>query len=102
MLHAWVADAKQSLNELAGHNAANSNQSGLLGVALMAEKCVLEAVHDVGRPPDGLTRLGAFEALQSNHSYTGESVTVAPMDVDLLSVPTVSVPQELGALVEDA
>ena len=39
-IDAWVADAKQSLNELAGHSAENSTQSGFPGVALMAEKNV--------------------------------------------------------------
>ena len=39
--------------------------------------------------------------LQSKHSYTGEPVTVAPMDLDLLSVPSGNLPRDLGGLVGD-
>ena len=45
------------------------------------------AVADLGKPPEGLSGQEALGALLSRQGYAGESAALAPLDVDLLSLP---------------
>eukprot|EP00959_Pyramimonas_sp_CCMP1952_P193473 4045895-Pyramimonas_sp.AAC.1 len=46
------------------------------------------AVAELGRPPADLTRQGALAELLAKRSYTGEKVSVARLDMSLLSLPS--------------
>ena len=53
----------------------------------------------MGRPPEGMTRQGALSELLAGRGYLGESAsTVAPLDIDLLSLPRAGSPVPLAAL----
>ena len=48
---------------------------------------LLNEARDLGPPPDDLSCQGALTELLAKHSYSGTPVTVAPFDVDEISLP---------------
>eukprot|EP00972_Heterocapsa_arctica_P072286 10677243-Heterocapsa_arctica.AAC.1 len=59
-----------------------------LGQRLCLDR-IRQAVADVGPRPSDLTGQEALSALLAKRGYAGETATLAPLDVDLLSLPVV-------------
>ena len=97
--HDWASEAASALNEIGGFTTTPTAAS-VPRVSKLASDWVETAVHAMGPPPEGLDGRGAFRELQAKHSYTGEAVHVAPLDISLLSLPGSSRPRELSSLLE--
>ena len=85
----WVRDIVISLNSMIG-----GDDQGSFGDPLrptLSQKISLgtlrQAVLDAGKPPDGITVEGALGKLRTNSGYTCGPVHLAPMNVDLVSLP---------------
>ncbi|CAK0874821.1 unnamed protein product, partial [Prorocentrum cordatum] len=84
----WARCCAITLNELDRGSAdphpqgqrASAGQERSLGM-------IQAAVAELGRPPADLTRQGALAELLAKRSYTGEKVSVARLDISLLSLP---------------
>lgn len=48
-----------------------------------------QAILDAGKPPDGITGAGALGELRARAGYEGEPAHLAPMQLDLVSLPPV-------------
>ena len=97
--HGWASEAASALNEIGGFTTSPTAAS-VPRVWKLASDWVETAVHTMGLPPEGLDGREAFRELQAKHSYAGEAVHVAPLDISLLSLPGSSRPQELSSLLE--
>ena len=84
----WAEAAVETLNEMQGgpqqHRQANIHASA--GQRAFVSRLRL-AVAEIGPPPSDVTEEGALRALLSKQGYAGESATLAPIDVNLLSLP---------------
>ncbi|CAK0872357.1 unnamed protein product [Prorocentrum cordatum] len=84
----WARCCAITLNELDRGSAdpqpqgqrASAGQERSLGM-------IQAAVAELGWPPADLTRQGALAELLAKRSYTGEKVSVARLDISLLSLP---------------
>ena len=98
----WEAEAAVALNCLGGFAAVDVVEAALLTPPLCqiaASELLRNSVHKWGKPDGDLTGRGAFEELQACHMYTGEKVTVAPLDISLLSLSGAGAAKDLAHLV---
>ena len=96
----WAEDCVQALNEMSGGAEAKAVPSH---PPTVMQRCALRHVMRscaaMGRPPAELTREEALHGLLSNKCYDGQPVALAPLDVDLLSLPAPgSVPTAIAEL----
>ena len=85
---AWCLEAVDALNEMqAGPEPFRRENLKASGAQMEFCNYLREAVAQLGRPPSDLNEKGALSALLSRRGYTGEPATLAPLEVDLLSLP---------------
>ncbi|CAK0899851.1 unnamed protein product, partial [Prorocentrum cordatum] len=109
----WESDVARALNELGGYQDTLASEPVGGGTDGASPAQFRPLVHDLGlshvrecvarwgQPPADLTCRGAFRELQASHSYQGSPVSVALLNLDLLSLPAAGMPQDLGGLVEN-
>ena len=99
----WAEDCVQALNEMSGHGAAKSEPNhGPTVMQRCALRHVLRSCAAMGKPPAGLTCEGALDGLLANKCFSGQPVALAPLDIELLSLPAAgSQPIDLATLVGD-
>ena len=98
----WAEDCVQALNEMfSGHGEVNDKPThGPTVMQRCALRHILRSCAAMGKPPAELTCEGALDGLLANKCYQGQPVALAPLDVDLLSLPTAgSAPTDLATLV---
>ena len=88
----WVRDMVITLNCLYSGDEGKGNFDGTSGRPTAAQSCCLDrlygAVRAVGKPPPGLDGPGAFNELRARQGYATEPATLAPLSVDLVSLPS--------------
>eukprot|EP00435_Cladocopium_sp_Y103_P040424 s562_g11.t1 len=87
---AWVRDIIISLNAMYLGESDRGNFEASGSVTLSQQLCIeriKSAVLNVGKPPSELTGRGALDELQAKAGYTGEPAQLAPLQLDLLSLP---------------
>ena len=87
----WVHDIVVALNSMFAGEEQKGNFVAGLNPTLSQRIClerVRQAVLEAGKPPEDLSGQGALSELRANAGYTAEPVSLAPMDVDLVSLPT--------------
>ena len=86
----WVADIVMSLNEMFGGSEKMGSFVGdgrpTLSQAICLER-IKQAVKDAGKPPAEVSGREALAELQTRPGYAQEGAHLAPMDLDLLSLP---------------
>ena len=86
----WVKDIVSSLNAMFMGSEDLGNFEGDVKPTLSQRICVAQlrqAVLDVGKPPTDLSGREALSELQAHSNYTGDPVALAPMEIDLVSLP---------------
>ena len=87
----WVLDLVVTLNSLyAGAEYAGSFAADQTPATLSQRLCLdrlRTAVLDAGKPPEGLTGQGALSELRTLPGYSGEPASLAPLQLELLSLP---------------
>ena len=95
-------EAVESLNQLGEIREelapASSRPSALRDLALRHVCCSVRAW---GKPSADLIGRGAFRELQAAHGCGGDPVTVAPLNLDLISLGGAGEPLDLSKLVAD-
>ena len=87
---AWVRDIIISLNSMYLGESDRGNFEASGSTTLSQQLCIeriKSAVLNVGKPPSELTGRGALDELQAKAGYTGEPAQLAPLQLDLLSLP---------------
>ena len=84
----WANSMIDTLNEMAGGPVPVGAGAGCptAGQARCLERLRATACA-VGPPPDGMNGEGALSELLAKRGYGGEPATLAPLEIDLLSVP---------------
>ena len=99
----WVADVATTLNSLGGFSKEECSRSNSAKKPILHDVAlthVRRSVQTWGKPPVDLSCRGAFRELQASHSYGGDPVHVAPLDLKLLSLVGAGDPRPLDQLLE--
>lgn len=86
----WVRDIVIALNSMYGGVECQGNFDGQHAPTLSQRICiekVRQCVHEAGQPPADLSGQGALEELRAHAGYTGDPVSLAPLDTSLVSLP---------------
>lgn len=86
----WVRDIVIALNSMYAGVECDGSFDGQHGPTLSQRICiekVRQCVQDAGKPPAELSGQGALDELRATAGYTGEPVTLAPLDTSLVSLP---------------
>ena len=87
----WVNDVVSTLNALYSGTEDGGSFEDAIGRPTAAQALchdrLCEAVRSVGKPPPDLDGPGAFNELRARQGYVGEPATLAPLSVDLVSLP---------------
>eukprot|EP00435_Cladocopium_sp_Y103_P014029 s3339_g3.t1 len=89
-LDEWVRDIAVALNCMFMGGDDMGNFEGLVRPTLSQKIClaqVRQAVLDVGKPPDDVSGQGALRERRAHSNYMGEPVSLALMEVGLVSLP---------------
>ena len=86
----WHRDLVQTLNAMFMGDERQGNFDGGGRHTLSQRICLArmkQAILDAGKPPDGINGREALLELQAKPGYAGDPAHLAPMDLDLISLP---------------
>ena len=91
-VESWVGDIVSALNGMYSGVEGKGSFGDTSGRPTAAQCLCLdrlfEAVRSAGKPPPGLDGPGALNELRARQGYVAEPATLAPLSVDLVSLPS--------------